>query len=177
MRSVRARCKLLTPSSGNLQDPRIDVTGNGHVYVTYDVGDLKNGQQAGIEVVKSTDGGATFSRPVQILTYEPWEATDVSAVTGGANRDCGDFADACVSGYTFFRNDSSTDSSADQKDAAHEYLYLIYDASKPGTQAPTGTTYGTVNAGFCERFIPGYTTPNSVDVVAASPFPDSEEQG
>ena len=37
-----------------------------------------------------------------------------------------------------------------------------------------GTTYGTVNAGFCERFIRGYTTPNSVDVVAASPFPDSE---
>jgi len=36
------------------------------------------------------------------------------------------------------------------------------------------TTYGTVNAGFCERFIPGYKTPNSCDVVAASPFPDSE---
>ncbi len=36
------------------------------------------------------------------------------------------------------------------------------------------TTYGTVNAGFCERFIPGYKTPNSVDLVAASPFPDSE---
>jgi hypothetical protein len=37
-----------------------------------------------------------------------------------------------------------------------------------------GTTYGTVNASICERFIPGFKSPNSVDVMAASPFPDSE---
>jgi hypothetical protein len=36
-----------------------------------------------------------------------------------------------------------------------------------------GTTYGTVNAGICERFIPGYKSPNAVDLMAASPFPDS----
>ena len=35
------------------------------------------------------------------------------------------------------------------------------------------TTYGTVNAGLCERFIPGYRSPNVCDRVAASPFPDS----
>jgi hypothetical protein len=46
--------------------------------------------------------------------------------------------------------------------------YFAGFAHKPGT------TYGTVNAGFCERFIPGYKTPNSVNEVAASPFPDSE---
>jgi hypothetical protein len=39
-----------------------------------------------------------------------------------------------------------------------------------------GTTYGTVNAGICERFIPGYKSPNPADVIAASPFPDSESQ-
>jgi HD superfamily phosphodiesterase len=37
-----------------------------------------------------------------------------------------------------------------------------------------GTTYGTVNAGVCERFIAGYKTPNACDFIAASPFPDSE---
>src|SRR5436189_1534497 len=37
-----------------------------------------------------------------------------------------------------------------------------------------GTTYGTVNAGICERFIPGYKSPNAVDLMAASPFQDSE---
>ena len=36
-----------------------------------------------------------------------------------------------------------------------------------------GTTYGTVMAGICERFIPGYNSPNAVDRMAASPFPDS----
>jgi HD domain len=39
-----------------------------------------------------------------------------------------------------------------------------------------GTTYGTVNAGICERFIPGYKSPNAVDLIAGSPFPDSESQ-
>jgi len=39
-----------------------------------------------------------------------------------------------------------------------------------------GTTYGTVNAGICERFIPGYRSPNAVDLIAASPFPDSESK-
>lgn len=35
------------------------------------------------------------------------------------------------------------------------------------------TTYGTVNAGVVERFIPGYKSPNACDLIAASPFPDS----
>jgi hypothetical protein len=35
------------------------------------------------------------------------------------------------------------------------------------------TTYGTVNAAFCERFIPGFKSPNGCDLIAASPFPDS----
>jgi HD domain len=37
-----------------------------------------------------------------------------------------------------------------------------------------GTTFGTVNAGICERFIPGYKSPNASDAMLASPFPDSE---
>jgi len=36
------------------------------------------------------------------------------------------------------------------------------------------TTFGTVNAGVCERFIPGYKSPNASDSMLASPFPDSE---
>ncbi len=36
------------------------------------------------------------------------------------------------------------------------------------------TTYGTVNAGVCERFIAGFASPNACDLIAASPFPDSE---
>ena len=46
--------------------------------------------------------------------------------------------------------------------------YFAGFAHKPGT------TYGTVNASICERLIPGYMTANACDVIAASPFPDSE---
>jgi HD domain len=47
--------------------------------------------------------------------------------------------------------------------------YFAGFAHKPGT------TYGTVNASICERLIPGYEAPNAVDVISASPFPDSDD--
>jgi hypothetical protein len=48
--------------------------------------------------------------------------------------------------------------------------YFAGFAHKPGT------TFGTVNAGVVERFIPGYKSPNDCDLIAASPFPDSASQ-
>lgn len=35
------------------------------------------------------------------------------------------------------------------------------------------STFGTVKADVCERFIPGYKSPNFCDLIAGSPFPDS----
>jgi hypothetical protein len=46
--------------------------------------------------------------------------------------------------------------------------YFAGFAHKPAT------TYGTVNSSICERLLPGYHAPNAIDVIAASPFPDSE---
>ena len=46
--------------------------------------------------------------------------------------------------------------------------YFAGFAHKPAT------TYGTVNAGVCERYLPGYKSPNACDLIAGSPFPDSE---
>ena len=66
----------------------------------------------------------------------------------GDARDCGDFADHCESGYTFFRRDTQVRATADQFDTAHpDRVYVVYDATKPGTEAPTGTTYGTTESG------------------------------
>ena len=48
--------------------------------------------------------------------------------------------------------------------------YFAGFAHKPAT------TYGTVNASVCERFIPGFKSPNACDLIAASPFPDSPSQ-
>lgn len=45
--------------------------------------------------------------------------------------------------------------------------YFAGFAHKPAT------TYGTVNADVCERFIPGFKSPNACDLIAASPLPDS----
>jgi hypothetical protein len=45
--------------------------------------------------------------------------------------------------------------------------YFAGFAHKPGT------TYGTVNASICERFIPDFKSPNAVDLMLGSPFPDS----
>jgi HD domain len=46
--------------------------------------------------------------------------------------------------------------------------YFAGFAHKPAS------TYGTVNSAICERYIPGYRSPNASDLIAASPFPDSE---
>jgi hypothetical protein len=137
----------LTPRSGNLQDPDISVTHNGNVYVTYDVGERSNGQPNGVEIVKSTDCGKTFGSSTLVTTYIPYNAQDV-LVSGGLARDCGDFSSECQSGYTFFRRVTSTRSTADQYDAAHEWIYIVYDATKPGTEVDTGTTYGSVQTGL-----------------------------
>ena len=43
-----------------------------------------------------------------------------------------------------------------------------------GVAHKSGTTYDTVNSSICERLLPGYKVPNAYDVIAASPFPDSD---
>ncbi|WFU18561.1 HD domain-containing protein [Bradyrhizobium sp. CB3481] len=45
--------------------------------------------------------------------------------------------------------------------------YFAGFAHKPAT------TYGTVNAAVCERFLPDFKSPNACDLIAASPLPDS----
>src|SRR5439155_169668 len=64
--------------------------------------------------------------------------------TGGGAGDCGDFASACVSGYTFMRGGTQVRATADQQDKLHDYVYVLYDPSIPGTEVPSGTTYGSI---------------------------------
>jgi hypothetical protein len=152
----------------SLQFPDISVTHNGHVYVTFRSFTTVGQSTDSVYVVKSTDCGKTFSPAHQITTFIPNDAQDQSSpqpvptqkISDDPNfgeegtdansdraRDCGDFADACTSGYTFFRRDTQVRSTADQGDAAHEWIYLVYDATKPGTEVGTGTTYGTDGRG------------------------------
>ena len=62
----------------NVQDPDITVTGNGHVYVTYDQGVGPNGQPAGNAIVKSTDCGTDLLEAQGHSQLYPVGARDVS---------------------------------------------------------------------------------------------------
>ena len=152
----------LTSVAQDVQFPDISVTANGHVYVTFRQFIRKNGQPDALDIAKSIDCGATFSPAKVVQTFTPYDASDVAAPTAipagnaldapfdeaasGNARDCGDFASNCQSGYTFFRRDTQVRSTADQADTAHEWIYVVYDPSKPGTVL-TGTTYGSEGTG------------------------------
>ena len=63
-------------------------------------------------------------------------------------RDCGDGPFVCESGYVFFRENSMPRIAADATDTAHpRSAYVVYNATVPGSQTPTGTSYGTVTDG------------------------------
>jgi hypothetical protein len=80
---------------------------------------------------------------------DPGFEDEAGSEAGSATaRDCGDFADACTSGFTFFRRDTQVRSTADQLDATREWVYIVYDATKPGTEAATGSTYHTTEPGM-----------------------------
>ena len=137
----------LTASIHDLQDPDIAVTGNGNVYVTYHQFPFVGVQTTdSIQYVKSTDCGKTFAPPQTVTTLVSHEAEDRTD-SGAPARDCGDGPDHCQSGYTFFRGGTTPRSTADQFDASNEWVHIVYDAAKPGTEVDTGTTFGWIGSG------------------------------
>ncbi|PYL49312.1 MAG: hypothetical protein DMF40_02495 [Verrucomicrobia bacterium] len=160
----------LTSSLKSLQFPDIAITANGHVYVTFRTYESVAHSTNAVEIVRSTDCGKTFGPPRLLTTFIPYDAQDQAspepiptqlvrddpageeeAAKGAPSDvagDCGDFGDACTSGYTFFRRDTQVRSTADQLDSAREWIYIVYDPSKPGTETPTGTTYGSIERGL-----------------------------
>jgi hypothetical protein len=132
----------LSPSVHNVQLPEISVTGNGHVYVTWGQFVDSGHQIDGVGVAKSTNCGKTFGRARTITNFQAMGMTDAQ-LGGGSARDCGDgIGTGCESGYTFFRVDSGPRVTADQNDKDHEWLYVVYEAIVPGSEVPTGTTFG-----------------------------------
>ena len=183
--------KKLTAGTRVVQDPDIAVTANGHVYVTYHEFAFSNGQTDAVKYAKSTDCGANFSSGGLISTFIPSTAVDVSdpqpvpaakwlddplseeaggrSKPGSLSRDCGDFADHCKSGYTFFRRDNTPRSSADQSDTLHEYVYVVYESGKPGTEVDTGTTYGSITSGRASQSGAYFVRLNGATGVSTTP--------
>src|SRR5438874_7825773 len=135
----------LSQTVHDIQFPDIAVTGDGHVYVTYrQFADVRSKSTTdAIAYNASTDCGASFSQPHQVLAFEPYDPTDLDD-SGAVAGECGDFALHCQSGYTFMRGGTQVRSTADQTDATHDYLYVVYDPSIPGTEIGSGTTYGSI---------------------------------
>jgi hypothetical protein len=158
----------LSQTISDVQFPDIAITGNDNVYVVFRSFESGRGPETdSIYYVKSRDCGATFGPPQHLTDFIPSDAQDESSpeaapaqaldddpgfeeegIDAGTARDCGDFADACTSGFTFFRRDTQPRATADQFDTAHlNRFYVVYDATKPGTEEDTGTTYGTNGPG------------------------------
>ncbi|MCA1830608.1 MAG: hypothetical protein LC663_03730, partial [Actinobacteria bacterium] len=152
----------LTPNEHDVQDPSINITGNGHVYVTYHTYESNRGHQVNqIRYAKSANCGATFGKSQQLVAYRGWSASDVadpqpipaqsarddsagesvSRSSGSLARDCGDFDAHCNAGFTFPRTEETVITASDQTDTQHEYVYAAFDGSKPGTIVDSTTSY------------------------------------
>jgi hypothetical protein len=162
----------------------IAVTSVGTVYVTWRTFEGRGSNQLnGVAIARSTDGGATFTKPRVVAEFVPWDLGDLAGVPaevreqameeaceqgdgiecaergreGGESgadreqtptRDCGDGPFVCESGYVFFREDSQTRITADPTDTEHaQAAYIVFNATVPGTETPTGTSYGSVEPG------------------------------
>ena len=157
--------KLLTTSENDIQDPDIAIRGDGTVTVTWDSSSKKSPLDS-VNYSVSTNGGATWSPSRTVTTYTSYDAQDVAAPTAeapisgpdfegateeaeaaGNARDCGVLESACASGYIFFRRTTSPRSSADQTAATDPWVYVVLDPVVPGSEVPTGTTYGATEVG------------------------------
>jgi hypothetical protein len=157
--------RLLTTRENDVQDPDISIRGDGTVTVTWDSSSRKSSLDS-INYALSRNGGATWSPARQLTTYTSYDAQDVSAPTAqaptsgpdfegaageaeqaGNARDCGVLDAACASGYIFFRRTTSPRSSADQTAPGNPWVYVVVDPVVPGSQVPTGTTYGATESG------------------------------
>ena len=162
----------ISTGSKDVQFADIAVTSNGTVYVAYRQFDSRGHLPNAIMYVVSKDGGKTFSRPSVAATFEPFDAADTAgnptaaaaaheqawlkadgpgAEAGsesvGNSRDCGSGPFACQSGFVFFRHDSQPRITADPNPtkAGDERVYLVYDATVPGSEKPSETTYNTAD--------------------------------
>ena len=132
-------------------------------------------QRNAIAYVSSTDGGRSFTKPAVAHEFVAWDMGDTTGDPGAAGqagyeaclvgdstlgrcegpdprvnaRDCGDGPFECRSGYVFGRADSSVHISADPTPGADpDAAYALVDATVPGTETPTGSTYSTVSDGI-----------------------------
>jgi hypothetical protein len=121
----------------------VAVTRTGMVFATWRQFTFGSGKQQrdAVAFATSTDGGRTFTKPAIAFEFTHWDMTDAG------NRNCGDGPLACPSGYVFGRADSGPRNAADPVAGDGDDAYVVVEATVPGSETPTGSTYGTVEPG------------------------------
>jgi hypothetical protein len=87
------------------QGPNLAIDSGGTLYVSWfaaNGGTFGQNSTSGAALVKSTDGGQTFSKARMVTTYNPFGS---GAFSGNGARDCGDPPFNCPTGFTFPRFD------------------------------------------------------------------------
>jgi hypothetical protein len=171
------RIEKLSESVHGNQECDIAVTRTGKVFVTWRQYETKR-QRDAIAWVRSDDGGASFTKPAIAHEFIRFDMGDevgnptangqarYEACVGGGDftlgacegpepkqsaRDCGDGPFACQSGYVFGRVNSAPRNAADPVAGEGDELYVVIEATVPGTQRPSLTTYGTIVPGTASQ--------------------------
>jgi hypothetical protein len=175
-----SRQKISESIHGN-QECDIAVSRTGVVIVTWRQYEFKpnqgQAQRDAIAWARSDDGGATFTKPAIAREFVHWDMGDQTAnpvangearyascqnadgTLGGCEspepkafaRDCGDGPFLCQTGYVFGRVNSAPRNAADPVAGNGRTFYVVIEATVPGTETPTGNTYGTVTSGVASQ--------------------------
>jgi hypothetical protein len=97
----------LTEGQAEEQFADIGIGPDGAVYVTYREIAHQKSTENRVRIVRSTDGGQTFSAPSTVAAIDPFDSTDYGPDT------CGDGPFACDSGLTYARFSSLSAVAAD----------------------------------------------------------------
>jgi hypothetical protein len=172
--------KISESIHGN-QECDIAVSRTGVVMVTWRQYEFKanqgQAQNDAIAWARSDNGGATFTKPAVAKEFIHWDMGDETSdpvangqarfdacqiadgTLGGCEgpqprafaRDCGDGPFLCQTGYVFGRVNSAPRNAADPVAGNGRSFYVVIEATVPGTQAPTGNTYDTVEPGVASQ--------------------------
>jgi hypothetical protein len=133
--------------TGAVQGCDIAIEGDGDVYVTFRTfNDASRVGENRLFFARSTDGGASFSRPHKVRDITPYFPFDT------VSRDCGDGAEACPAGFVFARIPLEPRSTADQSSPT-DGVWLVYNEIDPATVANSGSSYTSAGAGKVGRSV------------------------
>ena len=117
----------ITPGLSEEQFADATVGPDGTLYVTYRTIAHQSSTRDAIWLVRSTDGGASFSAPRLVASITPFDSDQFS---GNGSDTCGDGPFACPSGLTFARFSSLSAVAADATG-----IHVVYSAETAAGQA------------------------------------------